>query len=340
MKRLICALAVLSLLALSACAMAEGSAAVQEAPKGRVVLYASMQEAQLQALEQAFEAKYPDVDMEYCFAGGGKLVERMTEEARDGGQIAGDLVWLGDPSDFEAFKLNGWLQPYVSPETEHIAEEYIDPEGYFTAARLVSMGIAWNTDLVDESAAPRTWNDLLDPAWSDQIVMTDPSQASTTKYWVAVMMQSPRYGADFFEKLKANGVALESGSTETHNRVADGSFRIGICLDYVSANLNAEGAPIQFHYTEEDIVTMTSPIAMIKGCANEENARLLMDFILSREGQELLVQNNLISVRDDIEGRADGSALAAGGMEVDDDDLNTNLQSYLDAFSRIFDADS
>ena len=51
----------------------------------------------------------------------------------------------------------------VSPETEHIADEYIDPEGYFTAARLVSMGIAWNTDLVDESAAPRTWNDLLDP---------------------------------------------------------------------------------------------------------------------------------------------------------------------------------
>ena len=202
MKRLICALAILSLLALSACAMAEGSVAVQEAPKGKVVLYASLQEAQLQAIEQAFEAKYPDVDMEYCFAGGGKLVERMTEEARDGGQIAGDLVWLGDPSDFEAFKANGWLKPYLSPETEHIAEEYIDPEGYFTAARLVSMGIAWNTDLVDESAAPRTWNDLLDPTWSNHIVMTDPSQASTTKYWVAVMMQSPKYGADFFEKLR------------------------------------------------------------------------------------------------------------------------------------------
>ena len=34
-------------------------------PSGKVMLYSSMQEAQLQAIEQAFEAKYPTVDMEY-----------------------------------------------------------------------------------------------------------------------------------------------------------------------------------------------------------------------------------------------------------------------------------
>ena len=341
MKRLICVLAMLCVMALmSACGMTQESAAVQDTPEGKVVLYATMQEAQLQAIEQAFEKKYPDIDMECCFAGGGKLVEQMTEEARDGGQIAGDLVWTGDPTDFEAFKANGWLQPYLSPETEHIDKQYIDPDGYYTAARLVTMGIAWNTDLVNESDAPGTWNDLLDPKWSGQIVMTDPNQASTTKYWVGVMMQSPKYGADYFEELKANGVELESGSAETHDRVADGSYQIGICLDYVSANLNAEGAPIQFRCTGEDVVTITSPIALIKGCANEENARLLMDFILSREGQELLVQNNLTSVRDDVESKTDASAAAADSMEVDDADLNANLQSYLDAFNRIFDADA
>ncbi|MBQ5521992.1 MAG: ABC transporter substrate-binding protein [Oscillospiraceae bacterium] len=327
-KTLALLLALVMVLSVSAAAFAE--------PSGKVMLYSSMQEAQLQAIEQAFEAKYPTVDMEYYYAGGGKLVTKMTTEAQDGGQIASDLVWLGDPSDYEAFKANGWLEPYVSPETDHISEAYIDPDGYYTAGRLVTMGIAWFIG-VDEEDAPKTWNDLLDPKWYNQIIMTDPSQASTTKYWMAAMMQSPKYGPDFFQKLKDNGVELESGTTATHNRVADASYQVGICLDYVSANLIAEGSPMMFHYTTEDVITMTSPVALIKGCANEENGKLLMDFILSKEGQEVLVANNLVSVRDDVEMQVDTSAIAAINMEVDYNDLGENLQTYLDTFNKIFD---
>ena len=321
-------LSLIMVLSMASVAMAE--------PSGKVMLYSSMQEAQLQAIEQAFEAKYPGVDMEYYYAGGGKLVTKMTTEAQDGGQIASDLVWLGDPSDYEAFKAKGWLQPYVSPETEHIAKEYMDPEGYYTAGRLVTMGIAWNIGLVEEADAPKTWEDLLDPKWQNQIIMTDPAQASTTKYWMAAMMQSEKYGPAFFEKLRANGVELESGTTATHNRVADASYMVGICLDYVSANLIAEGSPMAFHYTTEDVITMTSPVAMIKGCANEENAKLLMDFILSKEGQEVLVANNLVSVRDDVEMQVDTSAIAAINMTVDFNDLGENLQNYLESFNKIF----
>ena len=194
MKKIVAlALAMIMVLAVTA-ALAE--------PSGEVMLYSSMQEAQLQAIKKAFEAKYPTVEMKYFYAGGGKLVTKMTTEAQGDGQIACDVVWLGDPSDYEAFKANGWLQPYVSPETEHIAKEYMEAEGYYTAGRLVTMGIAWNIGLVDEADAPKTWNDLLDPKWSNQIIMTDPAQASTTKYWMAAMMQSPKYGPEFFQKLR------------------------------------------------------------------------------------------------------------------------------------------
>ncbi len=326
---------ILSVILAAMLVLSLAAAAHAETPSGKVMLYSSMQEAQLQAIEQAFEAKYPTVDMEYYYAGGGKLVTKMTTEAQDGGQIASDLVWLGDPSDYEVFKAQGWLEPYISPETEHIAPEYMDPEGYYTAGRLVTMGIAWFIG-VDEADAPKTWNDLLDPKWKGQIIMTDPAQASTTKYWMGAMMQSEKYGPAFFEKLRDNGVEMESGTTATHNRVADASYQVGICLDYVSANLIAEGSPMAFHYTTEDVITMTSPIAMLKGCANPDNAKLLMDFILSKEGQEVLVANNLVSVRDDVEMQVDTSAIAAINMPVDYTELGENLQGYLDQFNEIF----
>ena len=91
-----------------------------------------------------------------------------------------------------------------------------------------------------------------------------------------------------------------------------------------------------FHYTTEDVITMTSPIGMIKGCANEDNAKLLMDFILSKEGQEVLVANNLVSVRDDVEMQVDTSAIAAINMPVDYNELGENLQNYLNDFNKIF----
>ena len=198
------------------------------------------------------------------------------------------------------------------------------------------MGISWSTALVEEADAPKTWNDLLDAKWSGQIVMTDPSQASTTKYWMAAMMQSEKYGPAFFEALRDNGIELESGTTATHNAVAASSYEVGICLDYVSANLIAEGSPMAFHYTTEDVVTMTSPIGMIANCDNRDNAVLLYDFILSKEGQEVLVANNLVSVRDDVEMKVDTSSIAAVNMTVDFNDLAENTSNYLAKFNEIF----
>ena len=310
-----------------------------EEPSGKVMLYSSMQEDQLMAIEKAFEAKYPGIDMEYFYAGGGKVITKMATEAQ-AGQIQADIVWLGDPSDYEGFKKAGYLQQYSSPEADHIAKEYIDADGYYTAGRLVTMGISWCTldgIGISEEEAPKTWNDLLDEKWNAQLIMTDPSQASTTKYWMAAMMQSEKYGPDFFEALKNNGIELESGTTATHNVVAAGSYQVGICLDYVSANLIAQGSPMQFHYTTEDVITMTSPLGMIANCANKDNAALLYDYILSKEGQEVLVANNLVSVRDDVEMNVDTGSIASLNMPVDFNDLAENTDNYLAKFNEIFD---
>lgn len=305
---------------------------------GTVMLYSSMQEEQLQAVKEAFEKEYPGIKMDYYFASGGKVITKMTTEAQ-AGQINADVIWLGDSSDYEGFKKNGYLAQYTSPESDHIAESYIDKDGYYTAARLVTMGVSWCILPgigIEEADAPKTWNDFLDPKYKDQIICTDPAQASTTKYWMACMMQNPKYGVEYFQKLKENGCELGSGTTDTHNAVAGGKYQVGFCLDYVSANLIAEGSPMQFHYTTEDVVTMTSPVALIANCANEDNGKKLIDFILSKKGQEVLVEQNLVSVRDDVTNTVDTSAIASINMEVDFNDLAENTGNYLDEFNKIF----
>ena len=313
----------------------------KDAPKAAaatdtVMLYSSMQEDQLNAVKKAFEKKYPNIKMDYYFAGTGKVITKIATEAKSG-QVAADVIWVGDPADYIGFKKLGILQKYESPEAKNIDKAFIDPEGFYIGARMMNMGIAYNTTKVKKEEAPKTWNDLLDPKWKGQVVMTDPGTAGTTKYAVGALMASKDYGPAYFEKLKANGTELQSGTTATHNQIAAGAYKVGMCLDYVTNNLKTKGSTIDFVYLDKDIVSIFSPVALVKGAKNEKNGKLLIDFILSKEGQEVLVANNLLSVRKDVKQTGESAeTIAKRAMSVDLQALASGSKDMLKQFDSIF----
>lgn len=137
-----------------------------------------MQEEEIQAIKEGFEAKYPQITMNYFFAGTNKVLTKLATEMQSG-EIAADLVWTGAPSDYRKLKENRYLSPYISPQAININEAFMDEHHYYIGGRLMSAVIAYNTDLVSEEDAPRTWDDLLDPRWNGQIVMTDPGSSGS-----------------------------------------------------------------------------------------------------------------------------------------------------------------
>ncbi|MEM1483602.1 ABC transporter substrate-binding protein [Oscillospiraceae bacterium PP1C4] len=304
---------------------------------GAVMLYSSMQEAQLEAIKKGFTAKYPEIKMDYYFAGTGKVVTKIATEQQSG-QVAADVIWVGDPSNYITFKKNGILDKYDSPEAATINAKFKDPEGFYCGARLVVAGFGYNTNLVKPEEAPKNWEDLTDPKWKGQIILTDPGSSGTSCYAVGALMANKDFGPEYFEKVKANGAELESGTTATHNKIAASAYKVGLCLDYVTHNLKGEGSLIDFAYPEKNLISITSPIAMVKNCANPDNGRLLYDYILSKEGQEILVANNLTTVRDDVTGGKglSISEISARSMQVDDQYIAANSKDILDKFDKMF----
>lgn len=94
------------------------------------------------------------------------------------------------------------------------------------AARLVVMGMAYNTQNVTEEEAPKHWKDLLNETFRDQIIMTDPTESGTTAYLVGALVNNEAYGWAFFEDLAAMGTELDSGTSGTHNNVASGGYKV------------------------------------------------------------------------------------------------------------------
>lgn len=303
---------------------------------GRVMLYSSMQENQILALKEGFEEKYPNVTMDYYFAGTGKVLTKIATENQSGHVLA-DVILVSDPADYLDMKSAGILAPYISPQGIRIDPEYIDPDYYYTGARLINVGIAYNTDLLTPAQAPKTWNELLSPRWKGKVIMTDPGSAGTIKYFVGALMADERYGVEYFARLRENGCELESGTNATHRQVAEGNFAVGICLDYVAASFAEAGEPLAFLYPTTDLISIVSPVGLVAQCPNEQNGKLLYDYILSKEGQEILVENHLMSIRGDVEQpNANLEAIEQRRMEVDPRWIAEHASGIMEEFDNIF----
>ncbi len=73
----------------------------------------------------------------------------------------------------------------------------------------------------------------------------------------------------------------------------------------------------------------------MKDCNNEANGKLLYDFILSKEGQEILVANNLVSVRTDVTQSVDLTTIPSF-LECDMAKLAADSEANLTAFNGIW----
>lgn len=288
-----------------------------------------MQEEILLDIKKGVESKNTGLTMEYYFASTPKILTKITTE-RQSGQIGADIVWLCDAADCLWLKSDGILQKYASPESESISPDFLDPDGFFAGTALVTVGIGYNTDELAENDVPKTWEELTDRKWYGQIAMTDPGSSGSTMYAVSSLMQSEQYGPAYFKKLHDNQLTLECNTAATHSAVARGDFKLGVMLSHITEELSAQGAHIAFQPLQENCrITTVSPVALISnGGLNEQNSKLLYDYILSEDGQKILADHHLTPVR--------GASPDDPGMPLDSKELMKKSNDSINAFDEIF----
>ncbi|MDW7656766.1 MAG: ABC transporter substrate-binding protein [Bacillota bacterium] len=344
MKRGITCLLIVMLLAVllagcngAAAATAPGTTGATTQGPMKVMLYSSMKDDQLAAIKAGFTGKYPNIKMDYYTAGTGDVITKITTEQQAGG-ISADLIWIGDPTHYVDMKAKGLLETYVSPEAQFVPEMFRDPDNQFCGARIVTMGFVYNTQLVKPEDVPKTWEDLLDPRFKDQIGFTDPTFSGTALTTLAGLTNDPAYGWAYLEKLKENGLKLEKGSSSVVTKVGAGEYQISIGADYIARTMINQGSTMGFLLPESGIPLVASPIAIFKGSNNMTAAKILYDYILSEDGQSILVDTFTSPVRIGmkLEGVDPIDDIASRAFAVDEVKLISEKQNYLDQFDGIF----
>jgi iron(III) transport system substrate-binding protein len=282
------------------------------------------------AMVEAFNGEYPDTEVEVFRSGTEEVLSRARAE-HDNDALGGDVFLIADAVSMVALREEGMLQPYTSPEADDIPEEFVDPQDHYTGTKLISTGIAYNTDAVQ--AAPESWTDL---AQAEGVVMPSPLYSGAAAYNVTLMSQDDAFGWSFWEDLAPQATVVE-GNGAVLDGVASGDHDYGMIVDFMAVRAAAEGSPVDFAYPDEGVPVITEPIALSAAGADNPDAEAFIDFVLGSRGQAVAADLGYVPIRPDAdppEGLLGVSELPV--MDGDTDALAARIEDAKEDFAELY----
>jgi phosphoglycerate transport regulatory protein PgtC len=243
--------------------------------------------------KKAFEAKYPGTTVEILQKKTSAVVKYIQETVEAN---TSDLAWASAPDAFEVLKGDNLLTKYT-PQAKGIPEKIgsypiNDPDGYYIGFAGSGYGIMWNTRYLKakDIPVPKEWNDLIKPVYHNHVGMSAPSRSGTTHLTVETVLQGEGWdkGWATWKEMAGNFKMVTERSFGVPEGVNSGDFGIGIVIDFFGFSSKATGFPVEFTYPT---VTTLVPanIAMVKNAPHPKAAAAFIEFLLSVEGQELLL---------------------------------------------------
>ena len=261
------------------------AALVKEAKNEKtVVWYAPMNREDLRQFTSGFEAEYPFLKVEVLTSGPQSLLNRILTEHR-AGKYNYDTLNIRSSALYTLKKANAIIR-YDTPYRRGLRAGFYDKDGYFNGIWASLLVYLFNTKQVGRAQAPRSIDDLLQTQWKGKLGMDQDADD-----WLAALLDfyGDEKGKQIARSLGGQNLNIRKGRTLVSQLVAAGEFPVQIDAHHHEAvSLRQAGAPIDYIFPEPFIpVKSVSAFVMSSQPPHPHAAALLVDFMLSKKGQEL-----------------------------------------------------
>ncbi len=275
--------------------------------EGEVVVYASMNLGEANAMIAKFEERYPFVKVKLNRTGSEKLLTKVLTEARANKSFA-DVIQTVEFS-MHVFNRKGVLARYTPTEDFLYPKEFKE-QSFWTTVYYHPYVVAYNTRLVPPAALPKTYEELLDPRWKGKMMME-----GTKADWFGGMLQimGTERGLKYMRELAKQELTQRVGHELLAQLVAAGEGLLDINIPSSSVDrLKEKGAPIDWTALGPAPAIMVG-IGISAQAPHPYAAKLYMDFLLSQEGQKIIQGFGRLVARIDL---AQGQATAMRGIQM------------------------
>ena len=282
------AIASVSILSLAACGSESSSeSSADKGSSDTLVIYSPNSEGLINATIPAFEEKY-DVKVELIQAGTGELFTKL--ESEKNAPVA-DIIFGGAYSQYA--QSTELFEEYVPEENDQLVDAYQNTTGFYTPYTIDGSVIVVNPDLIGDIDITG-YEDLLNEELKGKIATADPANSSSAFAQLTNMLvakggyesdEAWKYVTDLFTLIDGK---ISSSSSNVYKTVAYGEMAVGLTYEDPTVKLLNDGANVEIIYPEEGTVFLPASAAIIKGAENLENAKLFIDFVISKEVQDVL----------------------------------------------------
>ena len=289
-----------------------------------LVLYASLTLEEANVLLPKFEAKYPFLKVQFARAGSERLLTRVLTEARAKKSFA-DVVQTVEFS-MHTLKSKGVLGRYNPAEGGVYPKEFKEDD-FWTTFYYHPYVVAYNRNLLRPPNVPKTYQDLLNPAWKNKMMME-----GTKVDWFGGMLQimGREKGLQFMRDLAKQDIVQRTGHSLIAQLIAAGEAVFDINIPVASVNrLRDAGAPIDW-VAPGPVPAIMIGVGITTQPLHPNAARLYVDFVLSKEGQAIMRGFHRLSARTDLV--QEQAALMKDLRIVP---VNPNLADQIDEYTKL-----
>lgn len=254
--------------------------------EGAVIMVGGFNQDSRQKIYDAFMKKYPYIKPGGQRLGSAPTLQRTLAEYRAKSPQS-DLVVS---SLVVALKQAGIVQPFRSPILESFPAELQDPDRISGTYRMAYHGIAYNTNLVTEAEAPKSYEDLLDPKWKGKIVWNDSAETGAPLLitYLRKIWGEQKTETYLRELGKQNIVTRPSSLRNVLDLVVAGEHTVMLNAAFHHvAGSRAKGAPINATM-QEPVLARNNYVLLLKTAPHPHAAMLMIDFLMDVEAQRLM----------------------------------------------------
>ena len=276
--------------------------------ENKLVVYSIMAEYNWRPVIEGFKKKFPWIDVQTLDLGSGEVFERYYAEKASGAKT-GDLMINGAVDKWLQFVARNELVEYESPESSKVPDWSKPRKGIYSVSA-DPMVIVYNKALIPEAQAPKSLADLTKmvsaaPAKFKNKITT--YNAGTEAFGLAINWAYVKKNGDgawkMFEDLgkvvRAEGSAGPMVEKITAGEYVAGYFVSAIVL-YPRLNDPARARILGWAFPTDGTPIIIRGMGVPKGASNPNSAKLMLDHILSHEGQVAFWKGGLTPYRPDV----------------------------------------